>query len=201
MARDTRQDMILSAVAVLRERGVEGVTLDAVLTRSGAPRGSIYHHFPGGRREIVYEALRFAGDTITGIISHAAEQGYSATLTRFTEFWYRLLVDSGYTAGCPVVSVAVGALDDTDLVDEARAIFDRWLTRLQTALQAEGFDDATAAQLATMSVAAVEGAVVMCRTQKTIAPLRAVTAELELLTASRKLFALNTPPSTRGSTP
>ncbi len=50
MARQTRQEMVLSAVAVLRERGVQGVTLDAVLARSGAPRGSIYHHFPGGRR-------------------------------------------------------------------------------------------------------------------------------------------------------
>ncbi|WP_082957410.1 TetR/AcrR family transcriptional regulator [Mycolicibacter heraklionensis] len=49
MARDTRQAMVLTAVALLRERGADGITLDTLVSRSGAPRGSIYHHFPGGR--------------------------------------------------------------------------------------------------------------------------------------------------------
>ena len=53
--------MLVSAVEVLRERGAAGVTIDEVLARSGAPRGSVYHHFPGGRSQILREALNFAG--------------------------------------------------------------------------------------------------------------------------------------------
>jgi TetR/AcrR family transcriptional repressor of lmrAB and yxaGH operons len=54
----TRDRMLLSAVTLLRERGRNGVTLDAVLAHSGAPRGSIYHHFPGGRDQLVLEAAQ-----------------------------------------------------------------------------------------------------------------------------------------------
>ena len=59
---DTRTKMLISAAEVMRERGAAGVTIDEVLTRSGAPRGSVYHHFPDGRGQILAEALRYAGD-------------------------------------------------------------------------------------------------------------------------------------------
>ena len=64
----TRARMLGSAVEVLRERGAAGVTIDEVLARSGAPRGSVYHHFPGGRRQILMEALQFAADTIGDVV-------------------------------------------------------------------------------------------------------------------------------------
>ena len=56
----TRDRMVRSAAAVLRERGAAGLTIDEVLTRSGAPRGSVYHHFPEGRSQLLIEALQFA---------------------------------------------------------------------------------------------------------------------------------------------
>ena len=67
--------MLISAAEVLRERGAAGVTIDEVLARSGAPRGSVYYHFPGGRNQILTEALQFAGEAITGLIDEAAQKG------------------------------------------------------------------------------------------------------------------------------
>jgi AcrR family transcriptional regulator len=58
----TRNNMLVSAAEVMRERGAAGVTIDEVLARSGAPRGSVYYHFPEGRNQILTEALRYAGD-------------------------------------------------------------------------------------------------------------------------------------------
>ena len=75
MPTDTRQSMVLAAVELLRERGVDGVTLDDVLSRSGAPRGSIYHHFPSGRAQIIEEAAQLSGDAISRLISNAAPSG------------------------------------------------------------------------------------------------------------------------------
>ena len=72
----TRIKMLISAAEVLREKGAAGVTIDEVLARSGAPRGSVYYHFPDGRNQLLTEALQFAGDTITAVIDDAAEQGY-----------------------------------------------------------------------------------------------------------------------------
>src|ERR1700746_3033072 len=73
--RDTREKMLISAAEVMRERGAAGVNLDEVLPRSGAPRGSVYYHFPDGRNQILAEALRYSGDAITADIDGAAGRG------------------------------------------------------------------------------------------------------------------------------
>ena len=78
----TRSNMLISAAEVMRERGAAGVTIDEVLARSGAPRGSVYYHFPEGRNQILAEALRWAGDTIADSIDAAAEQGCAASRPR-----------------------------------------------------------------------------------------------------------------------
>src|ERR1700744_1117544 len=109
---DTRKKMLVSAAEVLRECGPAGVTVDAVLTRSGAPRGSVYYHFPDGRNQILTEALRYAGDAITADIDAAAGRGAKVLLRQFVEFWERVLADSDFNAGCPVVAAAIGSADD-----------------------------------------------------------------------------------------
>ncbi|WP_439951860.1 TetR/AcrR family transcriptional regulator, partial [Mycobacterium avium] len=76
----TRTKMLASAAEVMRERGAAGVTIDAVLARSGAPRGSVYYHFPDGRNQILAEALRYSGDSITALIDQAAGRGGRALL-------------------------------------------------------------------------------------------------------------------------
>src|SRR3712207_8589123 len=46
------------------ERGVQGTSFADVLEHSGAPRGSIYHHFGGGKTQLAEEATRWAGEYI-----------------------------------------------------------------------------------------------------------------------------------------
>src|SRR5271170_8098954 len=109
---DTRTKMLISAAEVMRERGAAGVTIDEVLTRSGAPRGSVYYHFPDGRNQILAEALRYSGDSITAIIDDAVDRGAKALLREFVEYWERLFADGDFNAGCPVVAAAIGSTDD-----------------------------------------------------------------------------------------
>ena len=78
--------MLISAAEVMRERGAAGVTIDEVLARSGAPRGSVYYHFPGGRNQLLTEALQFAGEAITGLIDEAAQKGGMHLVREFVEF-------------------------------------------------------------------------------------------------------------------
>jgi TetR/AcrR family transcriptional regulator, lmrAB and yxaGH operons repressor len=182
---DTRQKMLLSSVELLRERGAGGVTVDAVLSRSQAPRGSVYHHFPGGRSEIISEALTLAGDTISGIIEQATALGSVGALRRFGKFWNKLLLNSDFNAGCPVVSVAVGASPhDQHLQPAVAEIFQRWHQVLAEAIIADGVDAPRARRLATMAVAAIEGAIIVCRVQRSTTPLHDVIAELESLIAA-----------------
>lgn len=188
MARDTRRAMVLTAVELLRERGADGVTLDALLTRSGAPRGSTYHHFPGGRAQILDEAVQLSGDAIAALITGSADGGPVAVLQRLTAFWRKMLQDSDFSAGCPVISVSVSVPPDSPLAEHADRIFATWRALLTQCFEADGLGAAAAQRLATLSIAAVEGAITMCRAQSSIQPLEDVAAELRLLLAARALF-------------
>lgn len=190
----TRDKMLVAAVELMRERGAASVTVDAVLARSQTPRGSVYHHFPGGRAELVREALVRAGDTIGAIIEDAAARGSLGALHFFGEFWTAMLRASDFTAGCPVVSVAVGGSPDDDaLRPVVAAIFDRWHTGLVTTMTAENLPRDQAERFATLALAAIEGAVVLCRVQRSTAALDDVIAELEQLFTAR--LAAATPPA------
>jgi AcrR family transcriptional regulator len=189
---DTRTKMLVSAAQVMRERGAAGVTIDEVLARSGAPRGSVYYHFPDGRNQILTEALRYSGDAITAMIDDAAGWGARALLREFVEFWVRQLSDSNFTAGCPVVAAAIGSDDDDPkLSTDAGVILGRWCTALTRAFVNDGFDDAGAASLAVTSIAALEGAIVLCRSTHNADPLRQVADQLEFLVKAREFVVRN----------
>ena len=195
---DTRTKMLVSAAQVMRERGAAGVTIDEVLARSGAPRGSVYYHFPDGRNQILTEALRYSGDAITAMIDDAAGWGARALLREFVEFWVRQLSDSNFTAGCPVVAAAIGSDDDDPkLSTDAGVILGRWCTALTRAFVNDGFDDAGAASLAVTSIAALEGAIVLCRSTRTADPLRQVGDQLEFLVKAREFVVRNGIPGTQ----
>ncbi|WP_233213333.1 TetR/AcrR family transcriptional regulator [Mycobacterium hubeiense] len=183
----TRTRMLISAAEVLRERGAAGLTIDEVLTRSGAPRGSVYYHFPEGRNQILIEALQYAGENITAVIDEAAAKGGIYLVRQFVEFWEELLAESDFSAGCPVVAAAIGSADDEPrLTSVAGGIFKHWRDALTRAFIADGFQDADAASLAVMCIASLEGAVVLCRSTRSADPLRDVAHQLEFLIKSRE---------------
>jgi TetR/AcrR family transcriptional regulator, lmrAB and yxaGH operons repressor len=189
---DTRTNMLISAAEAMRECGAAGVTIDEVLTRSGAPRGSVYYHFPAGRNQILAEALRYAGDAITADIDKAAGRGAKVLLQQFVEFWERTLADSDFKAGCPVVAAAIGSGDDeVRLAAESGRIFADWRRALTSAFVADGFVEADADSLAVMSIAALEGAVVLCRALASSDPLRKVHEQLEFLIKAREFVHRN----------
>ena len=185
----TRTKMLIAAAEVLRERGAAGLTIDEVLARSGAPRGSVYYHFPAGRNQILSEALRYAGEAITEVIDEAAAKGGMYLVREFVVFWEELLVESDFAAGCPVVAAAIGSADqEPQLSTVAGSIFDHWRDALTRAFVSDGFAASDAASLAITSIAALEGAVVLCRSTRTVDPLRDVAHQLEFLIKSREFI-------------
>jgi TetR/AcrR family transcriptional regulator, lmrAB and yxaGH operons repressor len=188
----TRTKMLVSAAEVMRERGAAGVTIDAVLARSGAPRGSVYYHFPEGRNQILSEALRYSGDSITATIDAAADHGARTLLREFIELWERLLTDGDFLAGCPVVAAAISSDEsDQDLTSEAGTILGRWCTALTRAFAKDGFDDDDAASLAVMSISALEGGIVLARSTRSVRPLSQVGDQLEFLIKAREFVTRN----------
>lgn len=174
--------MIRSAALLMRERGVEATSFSDVLAHSGAPRGSIYHHFPGGKAELVAEATAWAGDVSARGLAAALEDGDPiAAINRFFDGWRAVLRESGNLAGCPVVAAAVEGDRTPGAREAAGAAFARWEDLLADAIAARGIEADRARRLATLVVAAIEGAVVVARAQGSPAPLERVAGEVETL--------------------
>ncbi|MCX5554404.1 TetR/AcrR family transcriptional regulator [Streptomyces sp. NBC_00038] len=182
---DSRERMIVSAAALLREYGAGGTSIDRVLEHSGAPRGSVYHHFPGGRTQLLDEAVALAGDFIAGLLDAAMQDDDPVqAIDKFFTRWRDRLVKSNFRAGCPVVAVAVETNDDApQLARSAASVFARWQEALAAPLVRHGLPDQRATRLAAFIIAAIEGAVIMCRVEQSSAPLDAAAAEIhDLLT-------------------
>ena len=94
-----RERMVRSAALLIRERGAHPTAIADVLEHSGAPRGSAYHYFPGGRTQLLCEAVDFAGEYVAAKIAKAAS-GMDALDQLFSEYRKQLL-GSDFRAGCP----------------------------------------------------------------------------------------------------
>lgn len=190
---ETRQKMLDAALEVMRERGAAGVTVDEVLARSGAPRGSVYHHFPGGRAQLVDETLTYAGESFTGMLERAARNGADALLTRLVAFWTRVLEDSEFRAGCPILPTAGDAgSEGEELARKAADVLARWTSTIAAAFAAEGRAHADADVLATTVLSAISGAVGMCRAMRSIDPLFQVAEQLRALMVNKTVLTRST---------
>ena len=183
MARGTRSSMVRSAAALLRQEGVRGTSFGRVLDHSGAPRGSIAHHFPGGKDELMREALVASSAEITKAIDGL--RGHGATAAHVVEamcdYFAAELDATGWRSGCPVAAVAMEAHDHPALRSEAAQILAGWRRTLVDLLVEQGVDRDTAIELTELGVAAVEGALISARLQRSRAPLDAVSRQLAAL--------------------
>jgi len=174
---DVRARMVDGAVRLLATAGIEGTSFADVLDATGSPRGSIYHHFPGGKSELLHAALDRAG--ARGLAAMEATRGEPAVVVveRFLSLWRTLLEWSHLTAGCAVVAVTVAAGDD-DLLDHAGSVFRTWTDLLTELCTGSTGDKVSARRLAVMVIAATEGAVALCRAERSMDPFEDVASGL-----------------------
>jgi len=198
MTSDTRTKMVAGAADLMSRRGVNATSLREVVRHTGTPRGSIGHHFPRGKLQLIEDAIVFAGAQVSGPLEHLTrERGAIAGLRAFIALWRQTLERTKFQAGCPVLAVAVeqyvneAADGDTSdeatqkhLLDLADGVFADWQRIMITALRSDGVAPARARRLATLVVASVEGTVAMCRAARSAQPLEDVRQELELVLAA-----------------
>jgi len=183
MARETpstRDRMIISTALLVRERGARATSIDDVLQHSGAPRGSIYHHFPGGRQQLLREATEYAGEFTAQRLERFADRHPLVALDRFISGYRKQLAEHDFRAGCPVAAVAVEAPQNGEdgLLEPAADAFARWQALIARQYAAHGAAPARADELALTVLAAVEGALVLCQARRDITPLDVVHQQL-----------------------
>ncbi|BBX52427.1 TetR/AcrR family transcriptional regulator [Mycolicibacterium poriferae] len=183
-----RERMVVSAALLIRERGAHPTAIADVLAHSGAPRGSAYHYFPGGRTQLLCEAVDYAGEFMAAHLGRASS-GLDA-LDGLFEYYRDELQRSDFRAGCPVVAVAVEAGDpdkpeqSAAVRDRAAAVFARWRQIIAELLTADGVSAARARELAVLVLSSFEGALVIARAGRDLEPVEAVHAQLRSLIVS-----------------
>lgn len=189
--RDGRERLLEGAGRLLAEKGYAGMELRDVAERGSAPRGSIYHHFPGGKAQLAAEAAAADGRFIRKAIEDSlAERGLRATLATFGAMFRRAAADHPERIGCPVAAAALAQPEDPALAAAATAAFQSWEAAIATALEGEGVEPDRAATFAALVVSTIEGALVRTRAAGDHAPLDAAIEGLEqaldgLLAAAR----------------
>jgi AcrR family transcriptional regulator len=177
---DVREQMTRSAALLFGERGFSGTGLREVIAHSSTPRGSIYHHFAGGKAELAREAVRHAADEVAGPVAAAARGGDPiATLNAWLDHWRDALERSDFRAGSAVLAVAIEPEEQTGARAAAAAAFDGWAETFAATLHGSGVKRKKAARLATLTVAAIEGAVAVSRARGDTVALDQVGRELE----------------------
>jgi AcrR family transcriptional regulator len=169
--------MVDGAVRLLATQGVEGTSFKEVLAISDAPRGSVYHHFPGGKSELLRAALDRV--SVRGVATMEAARGQSAAavLERFLGLWRALLDYSDLGAGCAVVAVTVTG-PGGELLDHVGTIFRHWTDHLAELFVVGGMSEDQAHRMATVAIAASEGAVLLSRAQRSREPFDEVANSL-----------------------
>src|SRR4051812_26438707 len=123
-----RDRIVRSAATLVRERGVHGVGLRQIVAHADGPRGSLQRYFPGGKTQLITEALNLVGaevldDTESGLIEAAT---VADAIDAIFAPWRQVLVESNFTMGCPLAATVVDASGDDRLRQEARALLDQW---------------------------------------------------------------------------
>ena len=176
-----RERMVISTALLIRERGAHSTAISDVLEHSGAPRGSAYHYFPGGRTQLLCEAVDYAAEYTAARVAKAEHS--LAAVDVIVDGFRRLLVESDYRAGCPVVAVAVEA-DNPAVIDRAAAAFTQWTELIGRRLEADGVGSERAEELAMLLMTSIEGAIVVARTARDVKPLDLVHRQLRAIVAA-----------------
>lgn len=173
-----RERMVISTALLIRERGAHSTAISDVLEHSGAPRGSAYHYFPGGRTQLLCEAVDYAAEFTANRIAGAATSLDAVDV--IVDGFRTQLLDSDYRAGCPVVAVAVEA-DNPAVIERAAAAFTRWTDLIVERLVSDGVDAERAEELAMLLTTSVEGAIVVARATRDVKPLDVIHRQLRAI--------------------
>lgn len=178
-----RERMVRSAAQLIRRKGVTGTGMREIVTEADAPRGSLQHYFPGGKEEIVSDALLWSGDVaarrIHRCLRELTSRTPSALLASILDIWRRELTEEQFSAGCPLVAAAADtAATSEQLRQVLRRAFDGWLEPLSKSLVDLGVPLERSDNLAIVVIAALEGAIILARIRRDLTPFDALTLEL-----------------------
>ncbi|MER8676165.1 TetR/AcrR family transcriptional regulator [Mesorhizobium sp. M0037] len=184
MANDTRTRILETTGLLLRQRGYHGTSLNDILGASGAPRGSLYFHFPGGKDQLVIEVTRNSVADVTKRLGEAlaAESDPAVAVHHIYQSVGRMLEDNDFSLGCPIAPVVLDSPTDVpELAELCRSAFEQWIGLLRQAFVRAGVPERRAHALALLVESSLEGLMVIARATRGRGPVLVVADEVAAL--------------------
>ncbi|SFV02783.1 TetR/AcrR family transcriptional regulator [Pseudoduganella namucuonensis] len=177
----TRTRLINAMVHTLQYRGLHGAGLSEILARAQAPKGVLYHHFPGGKTALAVAAIE-ATVSFSCAMLDKLMQGHADPAVGLRAWIARAmggLGESGFERGCPLGTVALeSTAADVEIRQALCAGFAAIRGRIAAALAAAGHDAARAEGVAALMVAAYEGGLLQARVANDVGPMLQATETL-----------------------
>lgn len=170
VAKSVREAMIEAAWLLIAERGLEGMATREVLARTGAPRGSVYHHFPGGRTELIEAAIDHSREWMGERIAAIDPKDPDDVVAGYMNIWRLVLEGTDFRAGCAVTGAVTGG-HEPGVLGRARAAFDATGKALAALFERTGLAPDEAVRRATLLIYAAEGAVILARARRSVESL------------------------------
>ncbi|KPF52802.1 TetR family transcriptional regulator [beta proteobacterium AAP51] len=177
----TRERLIAAMTDALQRRGLHGVGLAELLQVAQAPKGVLYHHFPGGKTELAVAAIDAVVAHIDASLQRLQQRPGTAldALRQWLTQAGQHLQRSGFERGCPLATVALESTPQDEAIRAAVARgFALLRERLAQVLVQAGVNAARAPGLAALVVSAYEGALMQARVAGDTQALRATVETL-----------------------
>ncbi|MCU0492146.1 MAG: TetR/AcrR family transcriptional regulator [Chloroflexaceae bacterium] len=179
-----REAILETTARLLETQGYHATGLNQIVAESGAPKGSLYYYFPDGKEGLTEEVITRINQTISQRISDhlAAEGDPVAAIYSFLLALARYVEASSCRGGGPIASVALETATSSPRLRAAcESAYQNWQELFAAKLRSGAFSPARAQRLAVCIIAAIEGAIILCRTQGSATPVREVAEEMRLL--------------------
>lgn len=181
--RGPRERMVFSAAQLIRRGGVAATGMRDVAVHAQAPRGSLQHYFPGGKEQLVNEAVgwagRYAGNRVARFLAALPEPTPAGLFAEMVRQWTDEYESTGFAAGCPVAAATVDCADSTASTRQAvAAAFTAWTGPVARALADMGVPHERTEPLATLMISSLEGAILIARAEEDVRALTTVAREL-----------------------
>ncbi len=166
--------LVRTAMRLFREQGYASTGLQQILAESGAPKGSLYHYFPGGKEQLAEAAVRLAASLVGEMLAgHAA---HSATPAAFAKAYCATMAgwmkESDFRSGCPIATTMLETVPQSPELTKAGAdAIDYWIGIVAPVFAKAGATAGEARSAAQRLIAAVEGALVIARIRRSAAPI------------------------------
>jgi AcrR family transcriptional regulator len=165
--------MVRSAATLVRERGVHGVGMREIVAHSGGPRGSLQHYFPGGKAQVLTEALDVTVADLSADVNEGLAQAATLpdAIAVIVAPWRQLLLEHDFAQGCPLAATVIDAADNDELRAHVSELLATWHASVSDIFVKFGAPRTEANDQSTVLLAAIEGALVLARARHSTEPL------------------------------